>query len=485
MSRHPGRSGEPVQRSKKARSHRASLRVRTVAAFGVVSLVLSGTLALVAYSVVRSSLIDDRREAAMNEAYTNARAVRTRLRADGASRADILVGLQRDTSGEVFLWLDGRWYSSSLTADPAAVPAALRRGVDQGSAGNQMAATADGTVLAAGVPIAEADATFYQLTSVDDLDRTLGVLGSSLTIGAIGAAIVGALTGAVIAGRVIRPLRNISDVARGIASGRSEARLDASGDPDLQPLAESFNGMVDELQERTHREARFASDISHDLRGPLTALSAAVSVVNRRRDQLPSEASAAIDALDEQVVAFNQLVLDLLEISRFEAGTASLQTRDIDVLALVRAVVDERESVEDPPTIRVTSTDAGRALVDPRRMHQVFTNLLDNAANYAGGATDVLIDHRPDAATVRIAVADDGPGVADDERDEIFERFHRGRVGTSAGAPRGTGLGLPLAAQHVKLHGGRLWVEPNDPRGARFVVELPTVSDDAETGRTT
>ena len=460
--------------------------MRTIAAFGVVSLVLAGTLAVVAYSVVRSSLIEDRRDSAMNEAYVNARAVRTRLRTDDTNLTNVLVGLQRDTSGEVFLRLDGRWYSSSLTADPAIVPTALRRGVEQGSAGNQMVATVDGTVLATGVPIAEADATFFQLTSVDDLDRTLGVLGSALTVGAIGAAMVGALTGAVIAGRVIRPLRDISDVAHDIASGRSEARLDAGGDSDLQPLAESFNGMVDELQERIHREARFASDISHDLRGPLTALSAAVSVVNRRRDQLPPEASAAVDALDEQVVSFNQLVLDLLEISRFEAGTASLETRDVDVLTLVRAVVDERDPVESSPTIRVISADAGRARVDPRRMHQVFTNLLDNAENYAGGATDILIDHRCEAATVRIAVADHGPGVAEDERDEIFERFHRGRVGTAAGAPRGTGLGLPLAAQHVKLHGGRLWVEPNEPCGARFVIELPTVDDlDVEAGQPT
>jgi signal transduction histidine kinase len=463
--------------AERLRPGRASLRVRTVVAFSLVSLILAGTLAVVAYSVVRSSLIDDRRESAMGEAYTNARAVRTRLRADGANLADVLVGLQRDSSGEVFLRLDGRWYASSLTADPAIVPATLRRGVEQGAAGNQMLTTVDGVVLATGVPIAEADASFYQLTSADDLDRTLGVLGSALAIGAFGAAIVGAFTGAVIAGRVMRPLRDISEVAHDIASGRSESRLDADTDPDLQPLAESFNGMVDELQARVQREARFASDISHDLRGPLTALSAAVSVVNRRRDQLPAEASAAVDALDEQVVAFNQLVLDLLEISRFEAGTASLQTREIDVLGLVRAVVDERTVDGDRPTIRVISADAGRAQVDPRRMHQVFTNLLDNADNYAGGVSDIVIDHRPDTAVVRIAVIDDGPGVDEDERDEIFERFHRGRVGTSAGAPRGTGLGLPLAAEHVKLHGGRLWVEADTPRGARFVVELPTDED--------
>ena len=99
-------------------------------------------------------------------------------------------------------------------------------------------------------------ATYFQFSSVDDLDVTLGVLGSALAIGAVGAAIVGALTGAVISGRVMRPLRDISDVAHDVASGRSDARLDVHGDPDLTTLAASFNGMVDELQERVHREKR-------------------------------------------------------------------------------------------------------------------------------------------------------------------------------------------------------------------------------------
>jgi len=444
-------------------------------AFGMVSLLIAGTLAVLSYSVVRSSLLEERREAAMREAYTNARAVRTRLRADDENLVNLLAGLQLDSAGQVLLRREGRWYTDSVSTDSAVIPPSLREAVEGGAAGLQVAGSGAAPVLVVGVPIAEADAGYYQVSSLADLDRTLNLLGSSLAIGAIGAALVGAVTGAVISGRVIRPLRAISDVAGEIAAGRSDARLDAGHDPDLVPLADSFNGMVDELEERALREARFASDISHDLRGPLTAFSAAVSVVNRRRGELPPQASAAVDALDEQVVAFNRLVVDLLEISRFEAGTASLQTREVDVLELVRAVIGEWEGAESAPVIRIEPGTAVRARVDPRRIQQALTNLLENAERYAGGATEVVIEPRPRSATVRICVDDEGAGVPEDEREAIFERYHRGTRGTSTDAPRGTGLGLALASEHIRLHGGRLWVADAPTGGARFVIELPTI----------
>ena len=411
----------------------------------------------------------------MGEAYTNARTVRTRLRSDDENLVNLLAGLQLDSSGQVLLRREGRWYTDSVSTESAVVPPSLSDAVEGGAAGLQVTTVGAAPVLVVGVPIAEVDATYYQVSSLSDLDRTLNLLGSSLLIGALGAAIVGAVTGAVISGRVIRPLRAISTVAGEIAAGRSDTRLDSGNDPDLAPLADSFNGMVDELEERARREARFASDISHDLRGPLTAFSAAVSVVNRRRADLPPEASAAVDALDEQVAAFNGLVVDLLEISRFEAGTASLQLREVDVLELVRAVLGEWDGAGPEPVIRVEPGDGGRALVDPRRIQQVLTNLLENAANYAGGATQLVVERQRGSATVRICVDDAGTGVPVDERDAIFERFHRGTRGTTSGAPRGTGLGLALAAEHVRLHGGRLWVEEAPSGGARFVVELPTV----------
>jgi two-component system, OmpR family, sensor histidine kinase MtrB len=449
------------------RRRRLSLRVRAGLAFGVTALVLSVIVAVGVFAAVRSNLIDERQEAAIRQAYGNARVVRSRVDPAPSDLASVLTGLQVGPGGDALLEVDGRWYASSVGVDREAVPAALRTVVDAGDAGWQRFDAFGGTELAVGVPINAADARYYELTPFDDVESTFATIRRSLVVGVVVATLVGAAVGIALSGVILEPLRRIGAVARGIAAGDDRRRLDAQGDPELEPLAEPFNAMLDELDARIAREARFASDVTHELRGPLMALSSAVSVVHRRRDQLPPEAVQAVDALEVQVRDFNALVLDLLEISRFDARTASLELRDVDVVELCRAVVDERGEpvpVEGPPGIR--------ARVDARRVHQVLVNLLDNAASYAGGAIAVRVADAP-AGRVRIEVDDAGPGVSASEKELVFSRFARGEAGTRPGAPRGTGLGLALSEQHVQLHGGSITVEDRPGGGARFVVELP------------
>ena len=261
-------------------------------------------------------------------------------------------------------------------------------------------------------------------------------------------------------------------VAREISAGDVAQRLAVTGDRDLDPLAQSFNDMVDELAERVRRESRFASDVSHELRGPLTTFAAAVSVVHRRRDELPSGVVDAIVALEDQVKSFNKLVLDLLEISRFEAATAELAIREVDLYEFVRAVLTERPG--DPPPIHTDLEARTRVSVDPRRLQQVLGNLLDNADRYAGGAVAITISTCGDDE-VEIMVDDAGPGIVPEDRKRIFNRFERGAAAQVRGAPTGTGLGLALSSEHVKLHGGRLVVDDAPTGGARFIVMLPKV----------
>jgi signal transduction histidine kinase len=115
--------------------------------------------------------------------------------------------------------------------------------------------------------------------------------------------------------------------------------------------------------------------------------------------------------------------------------------------------------------------------VDKRRFERIFANLFENAQRYAGGATMLAVEDHGDL--VRFVVEDNGPGIAPEERDRIFERFSRGTSGRRRGLGDGTGLGLAIVVQHVRQHGGRVWVEDRPGGGARFIVELPALEEEA------
>jgi len=237
--------------------------------------------------------------------------------------------------------------------------------------------------------------------------------------------------------------------------------------------------MAQVLEQRIEQDNRFASDVSHELRSPLMTLSASIEVLSSRREEMPdASAQAAVDLMVADVARFKQLVEDLLEISRFDVGAIRLHLEEVFVTEMVIQAIGALTAGQVPV---VYAEDAGEAVVriDKRRMGRVVANLVDNAQKYAGGATRVTVDMSHDGTLVLIGVEDSGHGVAPEEREVIFDRFSRGAAGGNRGADVGVGLGLALVDEHVRLHGGRVWVEdrPDARAGARFVVELPVVPE--------
>jgi signal transduction histidine kinase len=171
------------------------------------------------------------------------------------------------------------------------------------------------------------------------------------------------------------------------------------------------------------------------------------------------------------------MVDELLEISRVDTGSAELSLDEVEVGELARQSAAAAGAAGVPVDVDPAISGV-RVLVDKRRIERVVTNLVANAEQYAGGVTRVAVE--PGADGVRLIVADRGPGVAPAERERIFERFYRGQAAGQRGATDGTGLGLSLVAEHVRLHGGRVWVErgPGDDDENRFVVELPVGTRD-------
>jgi signal transduction histidine kinase len=224
--------------------------------------------------------------------------------------------------------------------------------------------------------------------------------------------------------------------------------------------------MAGALQERIAREVRFTSDVSHELRTPLTAISSAADLA--RRTEMPERARVAIGVLGNQVDHFRALVLDLLEISRYDAGDVAFDPDEVDLEGFVR---DQLALLDVDVPVETVGPSPGVVTVDRRRLERIVANLVENANRYAGGPTRIELSGGDDH--VSIAVEDAGPGIPPAERKAIFGRFNRGTAAPLPGASKGTGLGLALVEQHVGLHRGTIEVEDGPGGGARFVVVLP------------
>jgi signal transduction histidine kinase len=265
----------------------------------------------------------------------------------------------------------------------------------------------------------------------------------------------------------------VAVAARNIASGGLDTRLEPENDDELNKLVDSFNEMADAVQDRIEREERFASDVSHELRSPITSLGAAVDVLAARRDELSERNQKAVDIITTQVRRFDRTVLDLLELSRLDAGAGQDQREEEHLGPLVERIA-ARFGYADMLVINEVGDD-DVVVVDRRRVERILVNLLDNARDHAGGPLQVII--APDAGNVLLMVDDAGPGIAVSERDRIFERFARG---TASRNSTGSGLGLAIVSEHARAMHGRAWVETAPSGGARFVVSIPR--DDARIG---
>jgi signal transduction histidine kinase len=443
--------------------------------FALGALLLSATLATITYFTARQDMLSGQEAAVLRQTYANASAVRTELRSPGPQIPAFLDGLDTSLSNShSVLESRGEWFSTSLTVDRSSLPVTLRSLVVSGTPASQLLTINNTPEMVVGIPIPAVNAAYFDVFSLAELARTLRVL----TLALVGAAIITTLSGAVIgrwaSGRALRPLGVVSEAAVAIASGSLETRLTTGDDADLAPLATSFNQMADALHRRIRREARFAADVSHELRSPLTTLSASLSVLETHREELAERPRSALDLLSAELRRFQQTVTDLLEIARLDAGSADLSLEEVDAVEFFRQAAAAHGASRLPLEIAPAAVGT-RLTVDKRRMERVVANLVGNAEQHAGGVTRLAIEAAPGSSEIRLIVADQGPGIPLELRERIFQRFYRGQAAGRRGTGEGSGLGLSLVSEHLRLHGGRVQIEDGPGGEHRFVVELPGV----------
>ena len=450
------------------------LRARITLFFAFGGLLLSVTIAIATLTLARQSLLDQRDDLAFAVATGNGRRVQTLLTPDAEVQA-IFASLST-TEGTYALISSGddNWTAATPEVFNAEnVPGSLVDLVDRSQAG-RMRTDLDGRpALVTGIPLpGTGQAAYFEALLLDDVEETLeGLAIIVFSVGAV-ATLLAAALGSWASRRTLTPLVEFRAAAESLAAGELDTRLEAPADADLASLTASFNEMAGALENRIERDARFASEVSHELRSPLMTLSASIEVLDNQRDQLSERGQTALDLLRGDVDRFTQLVEDLLEISRYDVGTASLHAEPLRFAEFVRQAVAHGPH----PDAIVTSSDAAERTViqaDKRRLAQTIANLVDNATKYGDGQITVELDRIDDI--VMLAVEDEGPGVPHEERGQIFDRFSRGSAAGSRGPDSGSGLGLSLVAEHVGLHGGWVWVDDRTDRrpGARFLVAWP------------
>ncbi len=458
--------------------------------FALSALVLSSSMGALSYFTTRHFLVGDREHTAVHEAFLNAAFVSQHVAA-GTTIDQTLTVTPHSPS-----LLERRgtvWYEGAFSVTQDAIPPSLRTLVIKDrTAASQTYLLHGQTHIAVGVPLASVHGAYFEIFDIADLAHTLRVLALALFGAGAVTTVLGAALGRWASERSLHPLTSVSRAAVAIAGGELDTRLvSTAGDPDLAAFTSSFNRMVDQLQERIEREARFTSDVSHELRSPLTTLAASLEVLERQSDSLAAPGRRALELLSADVRRFQRMVGDLLEISRSDSGSADVSLEEVEPGELVRRAVAAAHRalpVDTPaPPVEVDpQVDGTHLWVDKRRFERVMSNLLENASLYGGGATLVRVAPAGDNGAppaVRVSVEDAGPGLPSSERTRVFERFYRGHAAFQRGAGTGTGLGLALVAEHVRLHGGKVWAEEAEGGGARFTIELPgeaAVSDEDE-----
>jgi signal transduction histidine kinase len=304
--------------------------------------------------------------------------------------------------------------------------------------------------------------------ALDDVDEAAATLSRVLWITV--PAVVALLGGVVwwLVGRTLRPVAAIREEVDRIGAGALERRVPVPASQDeIADLATTMNAMLGRVETATRRQQQFVADASHELRSPLTRIRAELEVDLAHPHR--SDPTATHRSVLAETIALQRLLDDLLHLARGDAGALPQRRDPVDLDDLVLREADRLRATEERH-VDLRGVSAAQVVGDRDQLARAVRNLADNAAHHASSTVTFTVAEADDEAV--LTVADDGPGIAAEDRERVFERFTRLDDARSA-ASGGAGLGLAITREIVERHGGRVTIDPDWPVGTRLVVVLP------------
>jgi two-component system sensor histidine kinase MtrB len=372
----------------------------------------------------------------------------------------------------------------------AAVPDALRTVVRRGYLTVQYApvpASTSSSNLVRGLIVGEQVQArsglfeLYYLFPLSSEQQTIDLVQRTALLAGIALVALVLVIAMIVTRQVVQPVRVAAETAGRLAAGDLSNRIAVHGSDDIARLGRSFNEMADSLQRQIRRledlsrvQRRFTSDVSHELRTPLTTIRMAAEYLHSSRAAYPPELSRAAELLHAELDRFEALLADLLEISRYDAGVANLESEPADIRGVVAASVEANRVLAERHGSEVVVHQPAQPVtvdMDSRRVERILRNLVGNALDHGEG-NPIEISIGSDADAVAVTVRDHGVGLKPGQAALVFNRFWRGDPSRSR-MTGGTGLGLAISLEDARLHDGWLqaWGEPG--RGAQFRLTLP------------
>ncbi|MFD5126217.1 ATP-binding protein [Streptomyces sp. NPDC058385] len=477
-----------------------SLRLRLVVVFALVALTAAVSASGIAYWLNREAVLTRAQDAALSdfqqEMQNRAAALpehptqgelqhAANLMASSSQHFSVLL-ISEDSENSVGRRIAGNSDLDAITL--AEVPRSLRDAVNRKQPltdGNkhpyhlywQRIVSNDTPYLVGGARVIDGGPTGYMLKSLEPEAKDLNSLAWSLGIATALALVGSALLAQAAATTVLKPVHRLGRAARRLGEGKLDTRLRVSGTDELADLSRTFNRTAENLEKkvadmsaREEASRRFVADMSHELRTPLTAITAVTEVLEEELDAETGSVDPMIEPAVRLVVSetrrLNDLVENLMEVTRFDAGTARLVLDHVDIADQITACIDARAWLD------AVDLDAERGImarIDPRRLDVIMANLIGNALKHGGSPVRVSV-RLADSALV-IEVRDHGPGIPQDVLPHVFDRFYK----ASASRPRseGSGLGLSIALENAHIHGGEITAANSPEGGAVFTFRLP------------
>jgi two-component system, OmpR family, sensor histidine kinase MtrB len=501
---------------------RRSLQLRMVAITLVVSGVLVGAFGYLVASRITDGLVRERVDAGLEQVHESAKVAAPQLAGINDPADTSLASLvnqvgQRlsDTSSQdtgvvvAILPASGRLTGLAPRVFPPAQPAdrifevispELRQTISEGAYGKVAHQFTTGDldgkgvkqylVVGSPIPLAFGKLGLYYLFPLTAEDNAANLVQTTVIATGLALVLLLAVLAALTTRLVVRPVRLAARTAQRLSAGLLDQRMEVHGEDDLALLAASFNQMAENLQrqivrleEMSRLQRRFTSDVSHELRTPLTTVRMAADLLFTSRGGFDPEVGRSAELLQAELNRFEDLLTDLLEISRFDAGFAVLDAEPTDLVPIVTRVTERFASLAFRAGVVldvVVPPHGVIAEVDPRRVERILRNLIGNAVEH-GERRPVRVRLAADEHSVAITVRDHGIGLTPGEEKQVFNRFWRADP-SRARQTGGTGLGLSISLEDARLHGGWLEAWGQAGQGAQFRLTLPVHAGDRLTG---